>query len=173
MTMENYAKLNGKEIPVMNQAGIMGVLKVEFSRARRYNCPLACLLLQIDRFEYLRDLYGMEIAQSISDNVVSMVNNNTRLSDFLGKVGERFLLIMPHTDKKGAIITANRIREKLASLEFDISGKMIKVSLSIGLADVSEEDTIFYDAILKRAESSLNKVVNRGGDGLEIYESDS
>ena len=90
MTMDNYARVDGEEAPVMNQSGILGVLKVEFSRARRYGCPLACMLIQIDRFEYLGDLYGMEIATALSDSIVEMINGNTRLSDFLGKIGERY-----------------------------------------------------------------------------------
>lgn len=170
MTMDNYSNTDGMEVPVLNRAGIMGVLKVEFSRARRYNCPLSAALIQIDRYEYLRDLYGVEVAQNISDNVVKMINNNTRLSDFLGKIGERFLLIMPHTEKEGAVITANRIRKKLASLDFDVSGKLIKVTLSIGISDNEEEESIFYDSILKKAESVMKNIINQGGDGVEYQD---
>ena len=169
MTMDNYIKTDGMETPVMNQAGIMGILKVEFSRARRYNIPLSCVLLQIDRYEYLRDLYGIEIAQSISDSVVKMVNNSSRLSDFLGKIGEKFLLIMPHTDRNGALVTSNRICKKLTSFEFNISGKLIQISLSIGIADNSDEESIFYDSVLKRAETALKKVLNQGGNGVEVF----
>lgn len=172
MTMDNYAKTEGTETPVMNQAGIMGVLKVEFSRARRYNCPLSCLLIQIDRFENLRDLYGLEIAQNIFDSIIKMINGNTRLSDFLGRMGERLLLIMPHTDRSGASITANRLRKKLADLDFDISGKLIKVTFSIGLADNADEESIFYDSILKRAESAMKAVLHRGGDGIEVHQAE-
>jgi diguanylate cyclase (GGDEF)-like protein len=167
MTMENYG--DGMETPLMNRAGIMGILKVEFSRARRYNIPFSAVLIQIDRYEYLRDLYGLEIARSISDSVIKMINDNTRLSDFLGKIGERFLLIMPHTDAKGALITSDRIRKKLLSLDFDVSGKLIKVTLSIGIADNAEEESIFYDSIYKRSESALKHIISQGGDGVEIF----
>jgi len=169
MSMDGFSGANGMETPVMNRAGIMGVLKVEFSRARRYNCPLTAVLVQIDRFEYLRDLYGLEIAHSISDSVIRMINNNTRLSDFLGKLGERFLLIMPHTDAQGAVVTANRICKKLTNLDFDVSGKQIKVTLSIGIADNSGEESIFYDSIFKRAESALKNIISQGGDGVEVH----
>ena len=154
---------------VLNQAGIMNVLKIEFSRARRYNCPLTCFLIQIDRFQYLRDLYGTEVTGAISSSIVQMIQASTRLSDFLGTVGERFLLVMPHTDSQGAMTTADRVRKKLADMDFDVSGKLIKVTLSIGVADNSDEESIFYDAILKRAEAALQNVVRGGGDGLEIH----
>lgn len=169
MTLNKFDNTDGMETPVMNRAGIMGVLKVEFSRARRYECPLSAVLIQIDRFENLRDLYGMEIADQISDQVIRMINSNTRLSDFLGKLGERFLLIMPHTDAKGALVTVNRIRKKLTSLDFDVSGKRIKVTLSIGISDNAEEESIFYDSIYKRTESALKNIISQGGDGVEIH----
>jgi len=170
--MENYANIKGAEVPVMNQAGIMGVLKVEFSRARRYNCPLSCILIQIDRFEYLRDLYGLKIAQSISDTIISMINGNTRLSDFLGKIGERLFLILPHTDREGGNITADRIKEKLSSLDIEISGKQIKVTLSIGRTDNQDEDSIFYDSLLKRCETALNQAIQQGGDCVVLHHSE-
>lgn len=170
--MDNYAKTSGMETPVMNQASIMGILKVEFSRARRYNCPLACALVQIDRYMYLRDLYGVEIAEGIEDQVVKLIMDNTRLSDYLGRIQDRFLLLMPHTDTSGALTTIKRIQSKLASLDIELSGKLIQVTLSIGIADNSEEESIFYDSILKRSEGALKNVIDRGGDGFEIYTSE-
>jgi diguanylate cyclase (GGDEF)-like protein len=111
----------------------------------------------------------MEVTGAISDSIVQMIQASTRLSDFLGTVGERFLLVMPHTDSKGAMTTANRMRKKLADMDFDVSGKLIKVTLSIGVADNSDEESIFYDAILKHAEAALQNVVRAGGDGLDIH----
>ena len=170
MAMDDHLKTDDIESPVLNQAEIMGILKIEFSRSRRYNCPLSCALIQIDRLERLRDMYGMGIAKEIYSNTIQMLNSNTRLPDYLGRMGDRFLLIMPHTDRLGAVITLNRIREKLSSLDFDISGKVIKVTLSVGLADNHEEDSIFNDSILKRAESSLKNVINRGGNGINVHD---
>jgi diguanylate cyclase (GGDEF)-like protein len=172
MTMDNYAKTSGMETPVMNQAAIMGILKVEFSRARRYACPLSCALIQIDRYMYLRDMYGVEIAEGIEEQVVKQVTDNTRLSDYLGRMQDRFLLLMPHTDASGALTTVKRIQSKLSSLDIELSGKIIQVTLSIGIADNGEEESIFYDSILKRSETSLKKVIDRGGDGFEIFTSE-
>ena len=154
---------------VLNQAEIMGVLKVEFSRARRYDFPLSCILVQVDRFQHLGDLYGMDVADSIAENVVTTILENSRLSDFLGRVGGRFLLVVPHTDCKGALILAKRFQDKLSLMDFEVSSRKIKVTLSIGLADNSEEDSIFYDSILRKAEASLTKVIREGGDGIEVY----
>ena len=158
---------------ILNQVEIMGVLKVEFGRARRYDFPLSCLLVQVDRFQHLGDLYGMDVADSIARNVMNLILENTRLSDFLGKMGDRFLLVVPHTDRKGALAIAKRFREKLAGMEFEVSGKKINITLSMGIADNSEEDSIFYDSLLRKAEASLAKVVRDGGDGVEVYAAES
>jgi len=173
--MAGYSNTNTNDMgsSIMNQAEIMEKLKVEFSRAQRYKCPLSIILVQIDRYDYLTDLYGIDLTQAIFDSISALISGITRLSDFFGKVGQRFLLVLPHTDSAGALITANRIREKLLSLDFDINGKLIKVSLSIGISDNSVEDTIFYDSILKNAESTLKKAVMQGGDRTEIFNSDA
>ena len=67
---------------------------------------------------------------------------------------------------------ARRIREKLAALDIEVNGKFIKATLSIGLAGNEDEESIFYDSLLKRTESALNRVLSRGGDGLEIFEAE-
>ena len=40
---------------------LQNVLRIEFARARRYDYPLSCIALAVDRLENLSDLYGAEV----------------------------------------------------------------------------------------------------------------
>ena len=106
-----------KAVAAQDQADL---LKIEFSRARRYDYPLTCALFQIDRIDNLKDLYGYKIRDRIEEQVVGVVHQLSRTSDFLGKMGERMVLILPHTDGDGVRVLMSRVQERLQELSFEI-----------------------------------------------------
>jgi diguanylate cyclase (GGDEF)-like protein len=159
----------GPDPGLFNYPQIMHLLKVEFSRARRYQYPLSCILLQIDRLENLRDLYGYHMKDMVLDHVVSIVRRNSRTCDFLGKTGERLMMMLPHTDGDGVRSLARRIQEKLSHLRFEIDGRGINVTASIGGATYDDHSSIFFDTVVKHAEAALAQAVQAGGNGFRLY----
>ena len=159
------------EAGLFSYAQILHLLKIEFSRARRYDYPLTCCLFQIDRLENLKDLYGYKVRDQIEEQVVAVVHRMSRSSDFLGKIGERMILILPHTDAKGVKILMDRVREKIRDFAFEVDERPVQVSISAGLATYRDRNTLFFDSIIKNAETALDQVVARGGNGVDVYES--
>ncbi|MEW6746718.1 MAG: GGDEF domain-containing protein [Planctomycetota bacterium] len=162
-------KFNNPEPGLFTYAQILHLLKIEFSRARRYQYPLAALLLQIDRLENLKDLYGYRMRDTVQDQVVAVISQHSRASDFLGKLGERLIMILPHTDGEGAQVIARRIQDQLGRLTFEIDEREINITVSIGIAVMRDQSTIFFDALIQQAESALLRVTERGGNGILVY----
>lgn len=154
---------------VFNYPQILHLLKVEFTRARRYQYALSCLLMQIDRLENLRDLYGYHMKDAVLDQVVSVIRRNTRACDFLGKTGERLMIVLPHTDAEGLRSLARRIQDKLSQLRFEVDGRGISITASIGGATYEDQASIFFDTVLKHAETALGQVVQAGGNGFRAF----
>ncbi|MFO0982066.1 MAG: GGDEF domain-containing protein [Planctomycetota bacterium] len=154
---------------LFNYPQILHLLKVEFSRARRYRYPLSCLLVQIDRLENLRDLYGIHMKEMVLDQVVSVIRVNSRSCDFLGKTGERLMMVLPHTDGEGVRAIARRIQEKLGQLRFEVDGRGITVTASMGGATYEDHASIFFDTVIKNAETVLNQVIQSGGNGFRLF----
>ncbi|OQY33609.1 MAG: hypothetical protein B6241_07360 [Spirochaetaceae bacterium 4572_59] len=48
--------------------------------------------------------------------------------------GEEFSIILPHTDLKGAYLVAEKIRQKVADLAVHYKGKVLKTTISCGIA---------------------------------------
>lgn len=156
------------EAGLFSYAQILHLLKIEFSRARRYAYPLTCALFQIDRLENLKDLYGYKVRNQIEERVVGLVHQLSRSSDFLGKMGERMVLILPHTEASGVKILMNRVRDRLRDFSFEVDGRPVQVSLSVGIATYKDRNTLFFDSVIKNAESALDEIIQKGGNGVLI-----
>jgi diguanylate cyclase (GGDEF)-like protein len=145
------------------------LLRIEFARSRRYGFPLSVLAMQVDRLEHLRDLYGMQARRLIVDQVVASVRAQCRLSDSMGLVGDRVVLILPHTDQPGAEVVGERLSRQVAGLAFEVQGREIALTVSVGIASC-EPGAIFYDAVLKNAEKVLAEVAAAGGNQVRVHQ---
>lgn len=157
------------EAGLFSYAQILHLLKIEFSRARRYGYPLTCCLFQIDRLENLKDLYGYKVRDKIEESVVSIVHQLTRSSDFLGKIGERMIMILPHTDGEGVRVLMERVRQRVKEFSFEVDARPVQVTVSAGIATYQDRNTLFFDSIIKNAETALLQVLNRGGNGVSVH----
>ena len=144
---------------------IMHLMRVEFSRAQRYDYPLACLLISIDRLGYLRDLYGYDSKEAIVEEVSRLLRAETRTCDFLGRLADdRLLAVVPHTGIEDTRILGYRLLSGVRELKFDSDGKEIQVTVSIGSACLTDSKTLFFDSLLGAAEEGLAEAEQAGGD---------
>jgi diguanylate cyclase (GGDEF)-like protein len=159
---------DGGDAGVFSYAQILHLLKIEFARARRYQYQLSCVLVEIDRLGSLGDLHGSAVRDELERAVADLLNRHSRSCDFVGRLGERFVIVLPHTDGKGAQLLAQRLHDRIAGLDVRVDDRALRVSASIGVATHDGDDSIFFDAVLKRAESALAQAVSRGGDSVAL-----
>jgi diguanylate cyclase (GGDEF)-like protein len=158
----------GAQLPLLTYPQLQNALKTEFARARRYSYPLCCLALHVDGLDRIRDVHGSVLRDQILARIVLLLQTQTRASDSVGLFHDRIALILPHTDVAGARALAERIRAKVKAEPFKVGAKELRLSLSQGLSSYAERTTIFFDSIMKTAESALQVAIAAGGDRLEI-----
>ncbi len=94
-------------------------LDAEISRAKRYGTDLSCLLLDIDFFKTVNDMYGYDWGDVLLKKVAEMLSAVIRKEDILTRYGdEEFLLILPNTSEQQAFIFAERFRRDIEKMEF-------------------------------------------------------
>jgi diguanylate cyclase (GGDEF)-like protein len=147
---------------------ILHLLKIEFSRARRYQYELSCILLEIDRLGGLGDLHGADVRDRIEDSVADLLNRHSRSCDFVGRLGERFVVVLPHTDAAGATLLAQRLHDRVSKLDVNVDDRRHPVSVSVGVSTQDGDESIFFDSVLKQAELALGEVISRGGDSVKL-----
>ncbi len=159
---------NEYERSLFSLAQIQHLMRVEFNRAARYEYPIACMVISIDRLGHLRDLYGYEAKEEILGAVIALLKAETRNSDFLGRMADdRLLAVVPHTPDEGSRVMAKRLLESVRAIDFESEGRTIQITLSIGASHNEGGSTLFFDAMLEAAGEALALAVESGGDRFE------
>ncbi|MCA8943834.1 MAG: GGDEF domain-containing protein [Planctomycetes bacterium] len=155
------------------QAQITHLMKTEFSRARRYEYPLACVLIQVDRLQSLTEVHGAEFRVEIRRQLAAIVEEKTRGHDHLGTISDgAYLLVMPHTGAESGQLVAERIRSAFSDVQMVADGKSLVLSLSLGVAACEDRDTMFFDTLVSQAEVALDWAVREGGDRTVLFRRD-
>jgi len=148
---------------------IRHLMRVEFGRAQRYGFPITCMMVEIDRLGYLRDLYGYDLKEMVLEDVIKTLQEQTRGCDYLGRqVDDRLMAVMPHTDQAGAESAAQRLLDAVKKLKFDVEGRSLEVTLTIGSAISSGTGALFFDQLVDAAENALNEASMAGGDRISL-----
>ncbi|MEQ8765694.1 MAG: GGDEF domain-containing protein [Planctomycetota bacterium] len=161
----------GVGMPLLNYSQFLHLLKVEFDRAKRYETPLSCLRLEIDRLDHLADIHGLGARRFLFDSVVQLLGVETRSCDFIGRYDDLGIaILLPQTDVRGAETLARRIQERVTNYEFDIQGTPIQISFSIGVASYYRKSSLFHDAVLKAADQAARDARRSGGRTIAVDE---
>lgn len=139
-----------------NRATFMQQLTEEFVRSQRYGHPLSVLMMDVDHFKAINDLYGHQVGDEVLRGVADALRLSLRSCDRAGRIGgEEFAFILPETGEAGAQHVAERLRQAVAGVEVpDSAGQLLVVRCSLGYAtaDGSEHHS---DELLRRADQAL------------------
>ncbi|KPK30786.1 MAG: diguanylate cyclase [Nitrospira bacterium SG8_35_1] len=152
---------------VYNRRYLETRMKEEYERHVRYDSPLSLVMLDIDHFKNVNDTYGHQCGDYILKAVADGVGKSIRNVDCLARYGgEEFCCLLPETGIEAATMVAERFRKVIMDQEHTYDGNVIKVTISLGVAEVveginsakilqKEADALLYQA--KR--QGRNKVV--------------
>ncbi|ADL55009.1 diguanylate cyclase [Gallionella capsiferriformans] len=119
-----------------NRRYMMERLEQEWALATRAGRPVCCMMVDIDHFKMINDTYGHQLGDEALKLVASSLQQAMRKQDVLCRVGgEEFMVICPDSDNKAGFIYAERLRQHVAFQPVLASGKSLRLTVSIGLAD--------------------------------------
>lgn len=134
-----------------NRRNAMYSLREWFSRSKRYGTTFAMIYFDLNGLKMINDKYGHQAGDLLLRSVVGVVKKLLRESDMLFRMGgDEFMVLCPDTDKKGAIVCADRMQEAVASIT--IIDK--SVSFAYGIAH-SSENYKDMDDMLQNADSAM------------------
>jgi diguanylate cyclase (GGDEF)-like protein len=145
-----------------NRRNFLALAEVEWSRFRRYERPLAVLMIDIDKFKSVNDTYGHDVGDEVIKFVAGSLQTHKRTSDIAGRLGgEEFALVLPEATLDNAVVAAERIRQLIADRPFTFAGHSLSVTISIG-ASAGRAETTGIDALLKEADVALYEAKRSG-----------
>jgi two-component system cell cycle response regulator len=151
---------------LLNRYGLQHTLAREHAEARRYQRPLSCILIDLDKFKTINDTYGHAIGDLTLQQVAGILREAVRASDTVFRYGgEEFLVLLPETDLEGAIALADKIREVAASRPFGDGGHVFNLTLSAGASSLCTDES-GHDMIA-RADMALYHAKEQGRNRVE------
>ena len=152
-----------------NRRAIEDTLKRMAAYADRTGAPLAAVLLDLDLFKQINDIYGHEKGDEVLAAVGVVLATSARASDFGGRFGgEEFIALLPDTDRDGAVEIAERNRVAVSQLE--VVGVSRPISASFGVAAIPEDATE-PTLLLRGADRALYLAKSRGRNRVETLAS--
>jgi diguanylate cyclase (GGDEF)-like protein len=135
----------------------------EFARSHRYNRPYSILIIDIDDFKQVNDTYGHAAGDEVLRQFARQVAGRMRRQDIFGRLGgEEFAMLLPETRLHDALTVSERLRHMCAESTYKLEGgDEVRVTLSIGLVERTEEDGSF-DSLQKRADDMLYRAKQTG-----------
>src|SRR5690606_850637 len=133
----------------------------EYERWKRYARPLALAVCDIDNFKSINDTFGHLAGDKVLRIIARTLTQRLRKTDFIARFGgEEFVILMPETDRQGALQIIEAIREAVASCPFHFRDEPLSITLSAGIAEFA--DTTSPEAIFERADTALYQAKQNG-----------
>ncbi len=173
-----YSQLATKDplTNLYNRRVFFELLKNEHSRCLRYKQCYSVLIVDIDHFKRVNDTYGHPAGDAVIVKVTQKLQEVIRMNDQCGRIGgEEFAVLLVDADAEEAAKAAEKIRLAIENVDIKRAGKIIKVTVSVGVAtfvapaDNTAKATIKAETILEYADSALYAAKSAGRNQVNSF----
>ena len=138
----------------------------ELARSSRREAPFSILLLDLDHFKEINDLYGHQMGDTVLTRFVQCAEQVLRRPSVIGRYGgEEFIVILPDTTEEQAVQVAERIQSDLRTQTVPP-----KFTVSIGVVCSVDAGLDTLDALIGRADAALYCAKRDGRDRIVAQE---
>jgi len=136
--------------------------------SRREQRSFALFALDVNRFKEINDTLGHQRGDQLLNQLAQRLLTHARESDTIARLGgNEFSLLLLSADNAGAVVFARKLLQ-LMEAAFDIGGKEVVVSASIGIAMFPEHGQD-PEGLMQHADAAMY-IAKRGGAGVEFYD---
>ncbi|TDR80758.1 sensor domain-containing diguanylate cyclase [Paludibacterium purpuratum] len=142
------------------------------SQAKRYQRPVAVMMMDLDHFKTINDHYGHAVGDRVLGLFSSLCRRCLRVTDVIGRLGgEEFAAFLPDTTLIEARQIAERLRQQVAQTELTHESLVIHFQVSIGIAVMQANENL--DVMLGHADKLLYQAKSLGRNRICTPEPDA
>lgn len=157
---------------LMNRRALNRLLDAELERARRFNTPLAVLMLDVDHFKQYNDRMGHLLGDDALKGVANALSQSVRKVDAVARFGgEEFCVVLPRTDEAAGVEVADKLLKAVRALELPgaSSQPLGRMSISVGVAVYPDDMPPAFDeapikVLIDVADQAAYEAKRRGRD---------
>jgi two-component system cell cycle response regulator len=141
---------------VHNKRYLLEFLDRELARSQRYQRPLSVLMFDIDHFKSVNEEMGHLGGDFALRELTRRVKDGIRKEELFARYGgEEFAVVLPETDRAGAIAIAERIRSLVEARPFEFESHTFSITISLGVATTEGEEGLVPTDLLRQADDRL------------------
>ena len=145
-------------------------LEKDLMMARRSHQPLSLIMLDLDRFKQLNDSAGHDAGDMALRRLADCFRQELRGVDSAARFGgDEFALILPQAYSEGALIVAERVRERIEQIDIPGFGNL---TASIGIATFPTHASSRAELTLA-SDAALYTAKRAGRNRVCIFETES
>ncbi len=141
--------------------------------ARRQRTPLALLMIDLDHFKQINDTHGHQAGDHCLAHVASLLRDHFRReTDLIARFGGEEFVVVIHAPASQALPSAHRFLTLLRETPVIWNGEAIRLTASIGVAEVDFDFDVTPDVTLYRADQATYAVKHAGRDAVRLASSE-
>jgi diguanylate cyclase (GGDEF)-like protein/PAS domain S-box-containing protein len=148
-----------------NRLAFNEFLPSAIARAQRAGSAIALLFLDIDRFKAINDTLGHACGDGVLTEYARRLLASVRSTDTVARLaGDEFVVVLENLrTQEAAAVVAQKIIGQVASPSFQIDGRTLEVTTSIGIAFLQAVDiSVTAEELLARADAALYDAKSAG-----------
>jgi PleD family two-component response regulator len=158
-------KLSPVGVNAPDEAFFKKYMLLEVKRSKRYQYPVAVLLVSLDKLgealgEAAPEFQRAAIRSEALEGLSVLLRDIDVAMPF---ADDKYLLFLPHTPLKGCTVVAGRVVERLSKLDSFQNG-----TVSVGVASfdpsVNPKEVVSFGGLVRQATEALKKAQEAGGN---------
>jgi diguanylate cyclase (GGDEF)-like protein len=151
-----------------NRRHFMEAAEAAHAHARRYGQPLVAMMIDVDHFKEINDVYGHAVGDQVLAELAQSCRDYVRPGDVVGRYGgDEFTIMVPGITSLRAIQLATRLTRPTARV-LSADGKPVPFTVSIGIAESDPGHDL--PTLLTRADAAMYEAKRAGGGGWRIFD---
>ncbi len=156
---------------IFNKKYFLDTLRKEFAYCLRHHVSMSLVMCDVDHFKRVNDVYGHPAGDYVLQRVAQKIGETVRQEDLFARYGgEEFVVMLRESDSDKAVRCAERCRRAVEGANFVFNGTPLKVTISLGVATLTDSDFASPDDLVAAADKYLYRAKNGGRNRVDAKE---